>query len=47
MLPVIRGDEYLYPVLKSDLGKGHVIDFMNELLGFHEQVDEFFLPVGT
>lgn len=42
MLPVIRSDEYLYPVPKFDLGKGDVKDFMNELRGFHEQFADCF-----
>jgi SRSO17 transposase len=42
MLPVTRCDEYLYPVPKFDLGKGDVKDFMNELIGFHEQFADCF-----
>ena len=43
MLPVTRSDEYLYPVPKFDLSKGDIIDFMNELKGFHEQFSDCFL----
>ena len=42
MLPVIRSDEYLYPVPKFDLEKGDVNDFINELRGFHEQFADCF-----
>jgi len=42
MLPAIRGDEHLYPVPKFDLGKSDVKDFMNELIGFHEQFADCF-----
>ena len=42
MLPVTRCDEYLYPVPKFDLNKGDIKDFMNELIGFHEQFDDCF-----
>ena len=42
MLPIIRSDEYLYPVPKFDLGKSDVNDFMIELKGFHEQFADCF-----
>jgi SRSO17 transposase len=42
MLPVLRKDEHLYPVPKFDLAKGDVKDFMNELIGFHEQFSDCF-----
>ena len=42
MLPAIRGDEHLYSVPKFDLGKREIKDFMNELLGFHEQFADCF-----
>ena len=37
MLPVIRSNDYAYPVPKFDLGKRDIKGFMNELKGFHEQ----------
>jgi SRSO17 transposase len=43
MLPVTRSDEYLYPVPKFDLSKGDIVNFMNELKGFHEQFSDCFL----
>ena len=43
MLPVIRSDEYLYPVPKFDLSKNDILDFMNELKGFHEQFSDCFI----
>jgi SRSO17 transposase len=43
MLPISRKDEHLYPVPKFDLAKGDVKDFMNELIGFHEQFSDCFL----
>jgi SRSO17 transposase len=42
MLPITRSDEHVYPVPKFDLGKGDVKDFMNELIGFHEQFADCF-----
>jgi hypothetical protein len=42
MLPIIRCDEHLYPVPMFNIGKGDVIDFMNELKGFHEQFVDCF-----
>ena len=42
MLPVTRSDEYLYSVPKFDLGKGDIKEFMNELIGFHEQFADCF-----
>lgn len=42
MLPVTRSDEYVYPVPKFDLNKGDIVDFMNELKGFHEQFSDCF-----
>ncbi len=42
MLPAIRCDEHLYPVPKFDLGKGDIVNFMNELKGFHEQFADCF-----
>jgi SRSO17 transposase len=42
MLPITRRDEYLYSVPKFDLGKGDIKDFMNELIGFHEQFADCF-----
>ena len=42
MLPLIRCDEHLYSVPKFDLGKGDVKNFMNELIGFHEQFADCF-----
>ena len=43
MLPVTRSDEYLYPVPKFDLSKNEIVDFMNELKGFHEQFSDCFI----
>jgi SRSO17 transposase len=43
MLPVTRSDEYLYSVPKFDLSKGDIVDFMNELKGFHQQFADCFL----
>ncbi len=42
MLPVSRKDEYLYSVPKFDLGKGDINNFMNELVGFHDQCSDCF-----
>jgi len=42
MLPVIRSNDYAYPVPKFDLGKSDIQDFMNELKGFHEQFTDCF-----
>jgi len=42
MLPTTRSDEYLYPVPKFDLDKDDIKDFMNELIGFHEQFADCF-----
>jgi SRSO17 transposase len=42
MLPCPRCDEHLYPVPKFDLGRDDVVDFGNELRGFHEQFAECF-----
>ena len=42
MLPVIRSNDYAYPVPKFDLGKRDIKDFMNELKGFHEQFADCF-----
>jgi SRSO17 transposase len=42
MLPVTRSDEYLYSVPKFDIGKGDIKEFMNELMGFHEQFADCF-----
>jgi SRSO17 transposase len=42
MLPIIRGDEHLFPVPKFNLGKGDIKNFMNELKGFHEQFADCF-----
>ena len=42
MLPITRGNEYLYPVPKCDLGKADVKSFINELKGFHEQFHDCF-----
>ncbi len=42
MLPIIRSDEHLYSVPKFDLGKGEIDDFMNELIGFHENFSDCF-----
>ena len=42
MLPISRKDEHLYPVPKFDLAKGDIKDFMNELIGFHEQFSDCF-----
>jgi SRSO17 transposase len=43
MLPVTRSDECLYSVPKFDLNKGDIVDFMNELKGFHDQFADCFL----
>jgi SRSO17 transposase len=42
MLPVIRCNDYTYPVPKFDLGKSDIKDFMNELKGFHAQFADCF-----
>lgn len=42
MLPDTRCNEYLYSVPKFDLGKSDIKDFMNELIGFHEQFADCF-----
>ena len=42
MLPNLRKDEYLYPVPKFDLKKSDIINFTNELSGFHEQFSDCF-----
>ncbi len=42
MRPLIRSDEYLYPVPKFDLGKSDINEFMIELRGFHEQFADCF-----
>jgi SRSO17 transposase len=42
MLPAIRCDEYLYQVPKFDVKKKDIIDFSNELEGFHQQFAEYF-----
>lgn len=42
MLPIMRCDEYLYSVPKLDLERSDVINFMNELKGFHEQFSDCF-----
>lgn len=42
MLPVIRNDEYLYSVPKFDIDKRDILDFKNELKGFHEEFADCF-----
>ncbi len=42
MLPITRSNEHLYTVPKFDIDKGDVKDFMNELIGFHEQFADCF-----
>jgi SRSO17 transposase len=42
MLPAIRSEEYLYSVPKFDLEKKDIKNFMNELIGFHEQFADCF-----
>ena len=42
MLPVIRCNDYTYPVPKFDLDKSDIKDFMNELKGFHAQFADCF-----
>jgi SRSO17 transposase len=42
MLPEIRCDEYLYQVPKFDINKSDIIEFSNELRGFHQQFADCF-----
>lgn len=42
MLSATRIDEHLYPVPKFDVNKNDIVDFMNELKGFHEQFADCF-----